>query len=603
MIWLVSVFFVFLIINRITSTYLANKQFYDYLDNHLLDSASYTRAIFYKYDEALPLLISYWSEHSGEMDIPRDGAPDVDYFNELVKGKDIFSYDSKDLQALSDEDKKKYAETCYLMIANEFDNLANTYGDMSFFCTREFDDSTSEMILFLGMIEGNTNPYMLGTLYEVESMEREIQSEVNMDDSDAATYYITASTEVIPETLDNIMNDYNPGSDREAYSYYVLTLPIYDINEKIIATVSVGYDRQIVNKEIKHYIRISDLNIIIRMTLICIIVILLMRKNVIKPLEIVSDAVCDYIRTKNSSDVKNDLDAMINTSRKTEIDSLAENIYDMSLEIDEYTEEIRITSAEIEKKKTEMDMAKTIQKGQLPLVTDVFKDRKEFSLFASMTPARDVGGDFYDFFMLYEDHLVLVIADVSGKGIPAALFMMTSKALIRSELKGEKSLESTFKHVNDQLNDTNAANMFVTVWVAVIELSTGVVRSINAGHENPAIKKDGERWEFEELPHDIPVACMSNFDYKENKWDIKLGDYIFVYTDGVLDASNEEDERFGTTRMIEALNNCRKENPKEIIQEIESKIVEFEGDADIFDDTTMLCFLYKKYSSGKVSYR
>ncbi len=135
--------------------------------------------------------------------------------------------------------------------------------------------------------------------------------------------------------------------------------------------------------------------------------------------------------------------------------------------------------------------------------------------------------------------------------------------------------------------------MFVTVWTAVIELSTGIVISVNAGHEGPAIKKAGGLWELEEVPHSIPIACMPQVKFEENKWVIEPGDYIFVYTDGVPDATNMEGKRFGTTRMVEALNQCSKEKPEEIIKEIDNRIGEFEGDADAFDDTTMLCFMYK----------
>ncbi len=593
---LVLVFLLFLSINRITSIFLTNKLFYGYLDNHLLDSATYTRAILYEYEETLPWLISYWSENNEEMDIPRNENTLPTFlntiFDEWDKEKDIFSCDNNDLKMMSEEDKKKYAQASYLVIASKFDNLANTYGNMNFFCTREIAGSTSEMILFLGMNENNQDPYMLGTLYEVDSLEKSITSEFDVHE-DVSAYYVTASTNVLPETLDNTAIDNENRLKRESYSYYVITLPVYDVDNNRIASVSVGYDSAIVDKEIKYNIQVSDIVIIIIMVFIFIIVILLMRLKVIKPIEIVSDAVCNYIRTKNSYEVASNLDMMISAPKKTEIDTLAESFYDMALEIDKYTEEIRITAAEKEKKKTEMEMAKTIQMGQLPSVSEELNERNEFELFASMIPAREVGGDFYDFFMLDDDHLVLVIADVSDKGVPAALFMMTSKALIRSELKGGKDLKSAMYHVNNLLDDTNAANMFVTVWAAVIELSTGIVKSVNAGHESPAIKKAGGLWKLEEVPHSIPVACMPQVEFVENKWVIAPGDYIFVYTDGVPDATNMEGKRFGTTRMIEALNQCSKEKPEEIIKEIDIRIGNFEGDEDAFDDTTMLCFMYK----------
>ncbi len=593
---LVLVFLLFFLINRITATYLANKQFYYFLDVHLADTVSYTKNIFKEYEKTLPWLISYWSEHYEEMDIPRNGFSEKKYsniLNEWDKGRDMFFFDEEDLNSLSDEDKKKYAEVCYLMIADRIDYLADAYENMEFFCTRNNVASNSEIILFLGMNYSNIDPYKLGTSYEVESTKKEHSSEISIDGEKVRSYYVTASTEMIPKTPDNLVDNRIAESERGIYSYYVMSLPIYDKDNNEIALVSVGYDRQLVDKEIKNNILVSDMSIIIHMILICATVIFMMRRKVIKPLESVSNAVNDYIRTKNSSDVAGDLDLMINASRKTEIEKLAENFYDMSFEIDKYTEEIRISAAEKQRKKSEMDMARMIQIGQLPSISKDFNERKEFELFASMAPAREVGGDFYDFFMIDEDHLVLVIADVSDKGVPAALFMMTSKTLLRSELKGGKSLGKAVAHVNDRLEETNAANMFVTVWAAIVELSTGNVKSINAGHELPAIKRGGGTWELIDMPHDLPVACMPQTTFTENEWAIKPGDYLFVYTDGVPDATNEEGELFGTDRMTEVLNQCNKKKPEEIIQAMKSKIAEFEGSADAYDDTTMLCITFK----------
>lgn len=601
MLSLLLVFLIFLAVNSLGSSFLASKQFYDYLDDQLLDSAQYTRSILYAYEDSLPWLISYWSEHSDQLDIPRNTSETEKqrWLDSHVWSNktDKYRLSLKEVLALPEKEQKVYAELSYLIIADRFDLLANTYGNMHFLCTKKDSASSRDMVLLMGMLDSDSSPYRLGTMLEVS---KEDVAKVNPGEGEetAEASYVTASTREIPKTADNSKpsDDEEPDQgdepQEEVYSYYVLTIPVYDADHNPIASISVGYDRNTVDVEIKESITGSNISIIIRMVVIFVVIILLMRRKIIKPLEIVSGAVRDYITTKRSADVADNLGAMIKAKKKTEIEDLAEDIYDMSLEIDQYTEEIKINTAEKEKNKAEMGMAMTIQRGQLPSDFDTISGRKEFELYASMKPAKAVGGDFYDFFMIDDDHLALLIADVSDKGVPAALFMMTSKTLIKSELQGGKSLTSAMRHVNRQLDDTNAAGMFVTVWAAVVELSTGIVKNVNAGHERPAIRKNGGTWELKNLPHNMVLACLPDQKFTENEWKFEPGDLLFIYTDGVTDATNMDGERFQATRLIDALNQCKKEEPRDVIQAVTDKIAEFVGEAEAFDDTTMLCFRY-----------
>ena len=241
----------------------------------------------------------------------------------------------------------------------------------------------------------------------------------------------------------------------------------------------------------------------------------------------------------------------------------------------------------------ELSTARQIQKSVLPHIFPPFPERKEIVLFASMDPARDVGGDFYDFFFIDEDHLCLVIADVSGKGIPAALFMMFAKRIIEDFARIEHSVSEILEKTNDLLCSNNQAEMFVTVWIGILEISTGVMKASNAGHEYPAIKKWNGEFELFKDRHGFVIAGMEGVHYKEYELQMEPGDKIFVYTDGVPEAINENDEMFGVGRMIEALNSCKDDSPEDILPKMRMAVDEFAGNAEQFDDMTMMCLEYK----------
>ena len=241
----------------------------------------------------------------------------------------------------------------------------------------------------------------------------------------------------------------------------------------------------------------------------------------------------------------------------------------------------------------ELSTARQIQNSVLPHIFPPFPERKEIDLFASMDPARDVGGDFYDFFFIDEDHLCLVIADVSGKGIPAALFMMFSKRIIEDFAKIEHSVSEILRKTNEVLCDNNQAEMFVTVWLGILEISTGRLNAANAGHEYPAIcKKDGS-FELYKDKHGFVIGGMPGVRYKEYALQMEPGDKIFVYTDGVPEATAGSGEMFGAERMTAALNTCADGRPEVILRRVRSAVDDFVGDAEQFDDLTMMCLEYK----------
>lgn len=275
-----------------------------------------------------------------------------------------------------------------------------------------------------------------------------------------------------------------------------------------------------------------------------------------------------------------------------EIQILAESFADLSRKTLQYVKEVKRITGEKERISTELGMATAIQASQLPHLFPAFPDRKEFDIYASMTPAKEVGGDFYDFFLVDNDHIALVTADVSGKGVPAALFMMIARILIRNRMQAGEGPAKTLFTVNNQLLEGNEAELFVTVWLCVVEISTGKGIAANAGHEHPAIKRAGGGYELAVYKHSPAVATYENMEYTEHEFQLYPGDSIFSYTDGVPEATNAEETLFGTDRMLEALNSDPNAEPEKVLENVKNAIQNFVKDAEQFDDITMLALKY-----------
>ena len=248
--------------------------------------------------------------------------------------------------------------------------------------------------------------------------------------------------------------------------------------------------------------------------------------------------------------------------------------------------------SELDRLDNELKLAADIQANALPASFPPFPDRTEFDLYASMTPAREVGGDFYDFFLTDSDHLALVIADVSGKGVPAALFMMASRTLIRNQLMSGSDPAAALERVNLQLCERNSTMMFVTVWLAVLQISTGRGKACNAGHENPEIRRAGGGFEALKYKHGMLVGVSRKAKYENREFEMQPGDCVFVYTDGVPEAENADQDMFGEERLTGTLNQDADAGPEELIRRVHDEVDRFADGAPQFDDITMLCLKY-----------
>ena len=241
---------------------------------------------------------------------------------------------------------------------------------------------------------------------------------------------------------------------------------------------------------------------------------------------------------------------------------------------------------------TELSMATRIQADMLPNIFPAFPERKEFEIFASMNPAKEVGGDFYDFFLIDDDHLCIVMADVSGKGVPAALFMMASKILVQNDATMYNNPKMALEAVNNQICQNNREEMFVTVWLGILDLRTGILTAANAGHEYPALKAPDGAFELYKDKHGFVIGGMADVKYKEYEIRMEKGSMLFVYTDGVAEATDANNELFGSERLLAALNAPGNETPQEILASVDRAVSAFVKDAPQFDDLTMLCIRY-----------
>ena len=250
---------------------------------------------------------------------------------------------------------------------------------------------------------------------------------------------------------------------------------------------------------------------------------------------------------------------------------------------------------------TELNMAAGIQANMLPNLFPAFPTRKEFDIYATMDPAKEVGGDFYDFFMIGEDHLGMVVADVSGKGVPAALFSMIAKTMLKTQAQTRLSPERVLGEVNASLTENNDEDMFVTVWLGVLQISTGELTYADAGHEKLLLYQNGE-WKL--LPKSGGVALAmwepedlelmgEKYQFRNETVHLNPGDGIFQYTDGVTEAADANNELFGDDRLLAAMNSAPSATPEELLPHVRKKINEFVKEAPQFDDITMLGLQYK----------
>ncbi len=368
---------------------------------------------------------------------------------------------------------------------------------------------------------------------------------------------------------------------------------ICDSSGKANAILGVDIDINKIKKEIGNYILSTGVLAIVIAGIFIGLFIMGIEKEVTKPVTALSKSADAFVKQLKNETPPEDLSyEVINVKTQDEIATLSDNVRSMANGLKDYMINLRSVTAEKERIGAELSLATKIQADMLPNIYPAFPERDEFDIYATMTPAKEVGGDFYDFFLVDSDHLCMVMADVSGKGIPAALFMMASKIILANNAMLGKSPAQILADTNAAICSNNREEMFVTVWLGILEISTGIVKAANAGHEYPAIYNENEKFELYKDKHGFVIGAMEGVRYKEYELQLTPGASLFVYTDGVAEATNEKNELFGTDRMLEALNKSSGAKPQEVLENVRCAVDGFVNGAEQFDDLTMLCMKY-----------
>ncbi len=373
-----------------------------------------------------------------------------------------------------------------------------------------------------------------------------------------------------------------------SHPHMTTLVPVKDSSGKVTAILCVQRPVREMEDALRPYYLLIVLGVALMVLVVSFLAATFLRQSIIRPVEKVSKEAARFAKEHALSEPLGEI------SRFDEILDLAHSIDSMEADMVNYIDNLTDVTAEKERMRAELSIAAMIQDDALPDDFPAFPDRNEFDLYALMDPAREVGGDFYNFFLIDDDHLALVMADVSGKGIPGALFMMVTNILLTDRIETYGTPSEVLSIMNDDICEHNQADMFETVWLGILEISTGHIIAANAGHEYPAIyRKDGS-FEILKDKHGFVLGGMPGMKYKDYELQLGEGDKLFLYTDGLPESTDRENRMLGTEGMIEALNKYKNGTPKEIIDGVLKTVDEFVGDADQFDDLTMLCLEMKE---------
>ena len=432
-----------------------------------------------------------------------------------------------------------------------------------------------------------------------DSKEREYIYNVVSKTSGFSPYDIGFRDEVSEEFLKVYDRIVKGESDSHNFMYarkgYTTSIyPMKDEDGNVVAIVGVVKNMSLLNTAKNKYI----VKVILVEAIIAIVSgifwTIYMRRRIVKPIRILNEAAINMVEhledgTSPEIVVKND----------DEIKDLADSFSKMYHEVGEYIEKLEKVTAEKERIGAELTLASDIQAHMLPCIFPAFPDYDEFDIYATMTPAKEVGGDFYDFFMTDEKHLAFVMADVSGKGVPAALFMVIAKTLIKNYAQMGQEPGQVFTTVNRLLCDGNDAGLFVTAWIGILDLESGLLKYANAGHNPPLIKKAGGQFEYLRSRPGFVLAGMDTTRYRQSEMVLNPGDRIFLYTDGVTEATDSSQQLYGEDRLESLLNRCQADTAEEMLADLKNDIDSFVCEAPQFDDITMLMLDFKKRKEGE----
>ena len=554
------------------------KSYVERREQNTMQVAMYTSEIFEDYS-ALDWLIPFWHDHYDEMRFVYDseGTAKLEAEFEGSSGfGNIRKVTREQIESCSPEYQLLFAEAVYARCSRKLDKIKQSFGLVySYSLVLDRVDDQDYLFFFVtGALPDEKRISQGGELFELGTREPYTRGWYPVFEEVYFTGLLPKEFDSLSRSLldkDGVVHMYAPVHDKDGNMVMVAaaTLPIRDfVNDNNVVLVAV-----------------------FAVTFVLVVLILLwvryyLKKVVVKPVHSEQVIIKAYAKDRDSGKAIRSLSSI---RTNNELESLAEDFSRMITRLELYESELLTMTAEKERTKTELSNAAQIQAATLPAA---FPDRPEFELYAMMDPAKEVGGDFYDFFFLDEDHLMLLIGDVSGKGMPGALFMMTAKALLKTRALQGGAFSEILSDVNGELCDINKYNLFVTVWMAVINIRTGNGVSANAGHTDPVLKRAGGEYEPVRYRHDPIVGVLPGVRYSAHSFLLYPGDSIFVYTDGVPETVNAQDELFGEERMLSLLNGSKDADMKSLLSSVRKGIDEFAAQPVAYDDITMIGFKF-----------
>ena len=459
------------------------------------------------------------------------------------------------------------------------DYVQNTSSETGFLCVI----SQNGEVLFSPVREGTFKA-------ELSANARDLREDENADLARFVKRALTENTELTCLTVDG-KEYYLSGAPMGTVGWAVLSAVDKEVTHQPTEAMlgsfnSINGQALLTYQNAAQHSGMTFLVLTAALILLAVIGALVVAGRIVKPLEHMTQR----INSLSGSDTAFEMEDVYRTN--DEIEVLGEAFATLSARTRDYIARITEITAEKERIGTELALATRIQADMLPNIYPAFPERSEFDIYATMDPAREVGGDFYDFFLVDDDHLCMVIADVSGKGVPAALFMMASRIILASNAKLGKSPAEILRSTNEAICQNNREEMFVTVWLGILEISTGTLTAANAGHEYPVVKQPGGQYELVKDKHGFVIGGMDGVKYKEYQLHLEPGARVFLYTDGVPEATSAEKELFGTDRLLDALNAHADASPEQMLDYVREAVDGFVKDAEQFDDLTMLGLEY-----------
>ncbi len=536
------------------------------------------------YIESFPAhdwLLWYWYEHYNDMEIEYEAPYSKDTltaqkYSLLLQRNPGFLPDyatEQDIEKLSEEDQKLYAEIEYSRLISRIDQMKDVNQLSYVFGVVTEHPYDHQTVLFISANPGDVRGPETGQVYP-------IGSELVMTEERQAAVLNAMSGE--------------PGfsfNEDETFLNYYYPVSSFGSHDVLIAIAMYIPEVELSFRDSVSMLGFMSVAFMILLAIICLLLIMLI---VLKPLRFIQKNISLYKNTKDSRTVVENLSRI---GSHNEFAELSADVAEMAEELSEYMTKNEQAAVKEEHDKTELALANRIQSAMLPSVFPAYPDREDFDIYASMTAAREVGGDFYDFFLVDDDHLCILIADVSGKGVPAALYMMAVKILLSQLIRSGRTAAAVLQEANDSLCARNPEEMFITVWLGILDLTTGVMTCANAGHEYSMLRKAGGTYELIKDKHGFVLGGMEGTVFQDYELQIEPGASLFLYTDGLAEAVDQDEQMFGTDRILEKLNADHDRSPEEILHDMRAAVYDYTGTEELFDDLTMMCMTY--HGQGK----